>query len=241
MDVSSPKRVPIDRIVLDKRFQVRAGLDGGHLKRCIASLRVGKAMDPVVVATVDGVLVCLDGWHRIEAHRRIKRTWIEAVDRGPMSSQQAGWEAAKANLSHGLPIRKRVERRAVFEQYVNANQHRCADGKLKSARAMAADLCGMVSDPTVPVWMEKLFPEVHEEMRSGPANGKGGLPTGNSFSSDEVHLDRFRAALGEALEHMQRISDPEGRGEAMACLGDFQAGAKEFEAAGPIKPYDPWA
>lgn len=235
--VADAKRVAIDRIQMDARFQVRDGLDGGAVSRYAATLKTGGELPPVVLATINRVLTCLDGWHRIAAHRKLGMTRVLARHLGDVSAQQAGWIAAKANLGHGLQLRKRKELRATFQQYVRANAHRDDAGRLKSARAMSRDLQGIISHPTIPKLMAEYFPDVHTEMRNGPMTGEGGLPTSAGWSSEDTYLERIDAALSDVRNLMDSIRDAGKRGEVLDSLRRVTV---ELEGAAPWTERDPY-
>ena len=41
------------------------------------SMKAGVKFPPIVVAQFEGKFILVDGWHRVEAHRRMKNDYIE--------------------------------------------------------------------------------------------------------------------------------------------------------------------
>src|SRR5690606_2485769 len=72
------------------------------------------------------------------------------------------WMAAKANLTHGLPLKSR-EVRTVFRAYMKAGKNR-RNGELQSYREIAQDLGNRVTYTTVRNWMMTDYPHVARQM-----------------------------------------------------------------------------
>ena len=111
----------ISRLVRDPSYQVRQRVDEATVARYANILAEGVAMPPIRVASVNGVLVLVDGWHRVAAHDRRGLREIEA-EVIKATASEAQWMAAAANLSHGLPLR-RAEIRTAFQALIRARQH----------------------------------------------------------------------------------------------------------------------
>jgi len=70
-------------------------------------MRGGIKFPPIAVAKVDqkpGIIV--DGVHRFEARKLLKRESIEVEDKGEMTRAQAFAEAVRLNARHGKPLTK---------------------------------------------------------------------------------------------------------------------------------------
>jgi len=70
-------------------------------------MRGGIKFPPITVATVDqkpGIII--DGVHRFEARKLLKRESIEVEDKGEMTRAQAFAEAVRLNARHGKPLTK---------------------------------------------------------------------------------------------------------------------------------------
>ncbi len=137
----------ISRLVRDPSYQVRQRVDEATVARYANILAEGVAMPPIRVASVNGVLVLVDGWHRVAAHDRRGLREIEA-EVIKATASEAQWMAAAANLSHGLPLR-RAEIRTAFQALIRARQHIPKPGSLLTYRELAGKLGGLVRHTTV--------------------------------------------------------------------------------------------
>jgi len=196
-------RVKLSDIVAREAWQVRAKTYEDTVKRYYAIYRRDmNTLPPISVADVNGTLLLVDGWHRLEALKRHEREYVPAYV-FKATEEEAQWKAASANLKHGLPLKPR-ELRKVFRAYISAKQHRRRGRGLKSYRAMAADLGNVVSYNTVRNWIRSDYPAIFAQLRddsaddyaawanNGPANG---VPKVTPLRSAKAHVD---AALNEA-------------------------------------------
>lgn len=166
--------VRIADIVLRSDFQVRIKPDLGIIRRYSTAYKQGADMPPLKVAKVNKALVLVDGWHRLAALERNDQTLAEVEIVPCESLQDARWMAAKANLSHGLPLKAR-ELKPVFQAYIKARQHTPSPGSYKSYREIAADLGGIVSHVTIRNWMKRHYPSIFRWMGGldEPPHGDG--------------------------------------------------------------------
>jgi hypothetical protein len=155
------KNVPVADIVLRPEWQVRKELHLPTIFRYQTALAYS-GMPPINLALINGALVLVDGWHRLAAATRLKRTEIEAKIE-EMTEDEAHWKATLANTTHGLPL-KLNERRKVFQVYVNAGRNKEGPRRYKSYRRIAEDLNGIVGKTTLQRWMEQDFPDVAARM-----------------------------------------------------------------------------
>lgn len=192
--------VSLDAICQMPSMQVRKKLD----KRAIASYRsmtsAGSTPPLIKVACVPAArgaererLVLVDGWHRMEAGALITEGALVRALVASMSEDDARWEAAQANMHHGVQL-KPSERRAVFAAYVKAGKHRTRDG-YKSWRTMASEL--MQPHSTLRTWMRKDFRGIYARMRGDEGDQPGGLGDGVRSPSpvDEVRGDLRRTGV----------------------------------------------
>ena len=225
---NTTKTVRIADLLRDRRYQVRHGLDRATVSRYAAAMASGSGFPPVTVALVDGVPVLVDGWHRVEALQGIDRHDVEAVI-VPATEQEAVWMAAKANITHGLPLRK-AELRKVFQAYIRSQQHRKGRG-IKSYREMAKELSG-VTHNTVRNWMQKDFPKIARAMGGPDADYPGGLrdvkPKGG-FAATTYD------SLNTALAASRGVKDPAERSRIIAEAERITA---EMKAGGPWEPLE---
>lgn len=170
------ERVPITDIVIHPAWQVRKGLKKSMIDRYANTYKAGGDMEPIQLAKVNGVLVLIDGAHRLTALQLLGRDQAEAVVT-PMKETEAQWAAAAANLSNGQPLSKR-ELRTVFSQYIATKQHHKGRQKVKSLREVAQDIPG-TTHCTIRNWMKKDYPEMyakHYEGSNSQGHQYGGLP-----------------------------------------------------------------
>ncbi len=206
-------------------MQVRAKTDPGTVKRYAQAMRVGAEFPPVEAVELDGVLVLVDGFHRIAAMESIGLTEVSANITPVASLEEARWLAARANLLHGLPL-KAGERRGVFRAYMHARQHRRGGqkGALKSYREIAGDIGG-ASYNTVRNWMLADFPRVFRAMGGQDGAGPGELTEadtpGQRFAK-EVHN-----ALDKALAALPGVADPVARGRLLVKVEELAFAIEE--------------
>jgi len=184
--------IRLAHLTVSKEFQVRATLDKGTVHRYANAIRAGQQLPAVLVALVDGMHILLDGFHRVAARELLGETLIEA-EVVETTRQDARWRAAKANMSHGLPLKTR-EIRTVFKVYVSTRQHLKAKQVLKSYREIAAELgC---SHNTIRNWMAVDFPEVFKRYAGNEGYGDGGLAD-----------DRPKGQVRDGLLKLQEFTD----------------------------------
>ena len=97
-------------------------------------MRRGDGFPAITVASLDGRLYVLDGFHRVEAallagipelNAKIAKLTEKAADR----------EALKANTQHGLNLNQK-DKRNIFRIYLERGDHLRLDGSPKSLRQM---------------------------------------------------------------------------------------------------------
>jgi uncharacterized ParB-like nuclease family protein len=95
------KLVEVDDIIVDAGTEPRCVVDPNTIEEYAEAMKSGAEFPPVVVFT-DGKKTWLaDGFHRLHAHDRLKRTKIQAeVRRGVL--RDALWYALGANQKHGV-------------------------------------------------------------------------------------------------------------------------------------------
>jgi hypothetical protein len=193
-------RLQLDDICTDRRFQMRHKLDPGTIHRYrqlyAAEAESGvKVLPPIKVVRIGEALQVTDGFHRVTALRQLKVTEVDAIVLN-ISEEEAKWEAAKANLEHGLPL-KSSELRNVFRVFVKAGHHKKGKCGMKSYRAIAADLGGYKPHNTIMRWMRADFPSIAAQIAGEPLQGRRDgvvkLKTDGSFF--ETTLEHLRAAV----------------------------------------------
>jgi hypothetical protein len=232
---SETQQVLIDRLVLDPEFQVRTKLDDQAIRRYAAMYEAGRNLDPIKVADVSGVLIVTDGWHRIEALKRIGRPHVMAVVT-EMSREEARWQAATANTTHGVPV-KRSELVNVFKLYVRSGKHIKGRGRgghvrYRSYREMQAELPFPVSHGTIRNWMFKHFPKIARAIGDNDVPlASGGLRE----AAGEPHSAGAQKLAGELLDHFQSLSSHDARKEVVFTVRKLLA-RLEVAAGYPEEP-----
>lgn len=191
---TSPQRVAIDDLVAVPEFQIRRRTDPSTVARYAGLLRAGVILPPVKAGRIEGALVLIDGFHRVEAHRRagVSAIMAEII---PVSEREARWLAAEANMAHGLPL-TRSERREAFKAFVQAGRHLDARRRLLSLREMAR-ACGAGSHNTILSWLRKDFPRIARQLQG--ENPRGGGCRGVSVPSlSEIAEESIRQAIAAA-------------------------------------------
>jgi len=199
-------------LVKDEAYQIRAKLDGGAIIRYAKAMMAGAEFPPILVARLAGAPILLDGWHRVEAARRIGMATFPAIliERSPAELR---WAAAEANAKHGVRLKPR-EVRAAFRAFVKAGQHLKRGSRVKGSREIAKELHGLVSHAGVLAWMRSDFPAVYQRMQ------------GKDDAGHERALEVIRA-------NARGVRDPARRG---AIIAGLQAKARELEGAGEWVP-----
>lgn len=200
--------IELDRITRDWSLQVRGRMDDGAVARYAAAMEAGSEFPPVELGEVGSSLLLVDGWHRIEAARRVGRSRILARITA-MTREEAQWGAAKANLAHGVPLTRRIERTNVFRAYVESGQHRKKRG-YKSYREMSEELLGLAGHTTIRHWMFKFFPRVARGMGNGETIGNTGAET-PATDPDATNFPAAMQALADALNIARVLQSDELR------------------------------
>lgn len=228
-------KVRIADTLRDPAYQVRRRLDGGTIAKYAQAYRSEAPMPPVrVMRLPGGTLILTDGWHRVAALESLGQATVEAVIVDG-TEREALWEAARANLVHGLPLKAREHRR-VFQAYVKAGQYklpsRRTKGALKSYRQIAADLGGVVSHVSVRRWMQQDFPRLAAKMAAADQEGPpGGLQDERGEDPETKLASIARDSLRAALVAARGVLEPGLRGTLVETLREALS---EIESAHPF-------
>lgn len=106
-------KLPINEIVSDERCQTRAATDESVVEEYRTAYVAGASMPPIEVFRVGGVAVIVDGTHRYLAASLAAVRWLEVVEVGSGSWDEAQWYALAANKAHGLRRSNADKRRTV--------------------------------------------------------------------------------------------------------------------------------
>ena len=228
--------IPIDRIVVDERFQIRSGLTEDYVKKYTLRYKVEAELPPIEVADVDGAYFLIDGFHRLEALRRLGRTQATARIRALPDLNAVLWEGFEINSRHGVHYSKE-ERRRGFKLYLKMG--RCyVEGKPRTARWLKSlNQIGKewgISPHTI----KKLIQQVDRRlwadyMARGEGrleNNSGGIRPSKKITPEEI----AKRSIANALAATQGIHSPEARGEVIAKT---EAAAEDMKKAAPWSPF----
>ena len=108
--MAKTKQIKVSDLVLDYNLYPRTETSKVHISQMAEALEAGVKFPPIIVDAKS--LRVVDGFHRVEAYKRLKRETIEAELREYPSEAELFAEAARLNASHGRPLspydRKRI-------------------------------------------------------------------------------------------------------------------------------------
>jgi hypothetical protein len=220
-------------IIKDPTLQVRGKVDDKTVKKYAEEMSYEREFPPIKLGRIDGQLLLIDGWHRLGA-MQVNGSTEEFALVAVMTRRQALWEAAKPNLTHGLPLKPR-EKRSVFQAYVRSLQHRKklpglrSGSKLKSYREMGADLG--VGHTTLRTWMQSDFPSVARELGGLSGNSKGTAP--RMEDAQTTYKRRVHSALADAKGLSSLIRDAEDRHELLTALEELASELRKLPISAP--------
>ena len=210
----SEERVPLAKVIKHQPLQVRKKLTDSKVKQYAEMTNAGTTPPPITVGKVDNRLYLLDGWHRMEAGALQTITELDGETTvlarvAEMTMKRMGWEAAQANLSHGVSY-VRGEFRGVFRAFITAKQHHTGYRKYMSYREMASVLKLGVSHVTVRRWTEKYFPPLFRALGANEhGNALADAPTLMVKSMEQQHSEEAHKSLVALNQHAGALSDPE--------------------------------
>jgi hypothetical protein len=95
------REVPIDALVIDPELQCREKIDERVVEEYFEAMKRGDTFPPLRAVKVGKQLLLVEGWHRLEAMRRLGLKKVKVlVTKG--TREDAIWLAAAANKDHGL-------------------------------------------------------------------------------------------------------------------------------------------
>lgn len=220
--------VYLSDLIIDPAYQIRSKVDPATVARYVDVKKSGGELPAIRVMVVEGAPTLVDGWHRVEAARKIGEAFVIAeITEGTEADLR--WAAAMANLAHGLQYKK-AELRNVLRVYVDADRHLARGRKPKSARDIGRD-CGGIPHNTVLRWLKEDFPHVHRAMAIGTVEGKAN--TGGLQPLQERRQVAALKALSEAAANARGVSDPARRALIIERL---RAMADQMEEVMPWVP-----
>jgi hypothetical protein len=112
-----PKKIPLDKVQIDKRTQMRVRTDPNRVADYVEVLQAKRDFDAPIEVYFDGKVYWIgDGFHRVEAYSRAGR------DKVPALVREGGWQAAAvhamgSNDAHGLPRSRADVRKAIAHAF----------------------------------------------------------------------------------------------------------------------------
>lgn len=148
LDSNYPQMIALTDIVSDERIQVRVlGLDLVWVKTLCELIENGAEIEPIEVYQQEERYVLADGFHRVEAYRRMRVPEIQAYVRSG-GYDGAMNRAEEANLQHGLQLTLEDKKHILFRRL--SRKHEWMN---QSYRQIAAQLG--VGKSTVQRWVEE--------------------------------------------------------------------------------------
>ncbi len=221
--------VALDSIIKHQPWQVRGKLDQKAINRYADMTAAGSVPPPIRLGRVKGRLYLLDGWHRMEAgalkRSSLGEVWVEVAD---LSQTEAIWEAAQANLGHGVQYSSK-DLHAVFKAFIKAKKHIKSNGQLMSYREMSP----IIGKPhtTIRAWMLKYFPTVARQY-SGDDHGNRDAGPNSVMEIRDEHREVSLQAL-QAISQRLDLVTPETR---WLIARDLEALHSRAVALGILQP-----
>lgn len=95
--------IEIGRILIDENLYPRNQVYWKHTQSIMGAIKVGTSLPPIVVGKRDDRFVLIDGRHRLEAFRRLKKAKIAAMVTH-LTEEQWFAEAVRLNTAHGVGL-----------------------------------------------------------------------------------------------------------------------------------------
>ena len=98
------------RVMAIKDIKIKKEVYPRHSEEWIRSIRYAEAIEagaklpPIDIVKYQGVYVLIDGFHRIQAHKRIQEKFISANIHKDLTEKEIFIMALKLNLKHGIPL-----------------------------------------------------------------------------------------------------------------------------------------
>jgi hypothetical protein len=234
----SEQWIPLKDIIQHGPLQVRHKLDPSAVKRYRDMTAAGSTPPPIKVGKVGDKLYLVDGWHRLEAGAIESSSdtglcaEVLAVVKC-MTEDEVRWEAAKANLGHGVPLKNR-DYRNVFRAFIKAKQHHLGRGVFMSYREMAAAVGVGKGHTTLRNWTREDFPKLYTALGGGEhGNASAEAPDGERLSLAQEHILEAHRALERLVMHSGHMDSPT---ERWKLLEGLKAATGALVAAGVVEP-----
>lgn len=222
--------VRMDTIIPHGPLQVRTKLDKKAVKQYQDWTKAGREPPPIRLGLVKGRMYLVDGWHRMEAGALVMRMGppqtgddfslaigtqeVRALV-ADMSDRQVRWEAAKANMVHGVPL-KPADYRNAFKAFIAAKEHIKANGEYMSLREMGA-VFGK-GHTTVYHWVHKFCPAILAKLDSSDHGNLEGGTGAAPLSLLEEHEQEASRLVKAVIQHARALESPLSRWSLLKAL-----------------------
>lgn len=226
----SKQLVALHDILRDDSLQVRSRVEPKTVRQYSEAMRGGAEFPAITLARIDGSLLLVDGWHRVEAalSNNEYAIWANVF---VMTFDEAKWQAAKANTQHGLPL-KTKEYREVFRAFIDSEQHR-QGRKLMPYREIARHIGKGFS--TVRNWMKADYPQLFKKYQEMSNSAADAGKVDREAKMMQRRLTKAEAGVRNA-RNIGRTLDPVHLGVLINTLGETLATLQNrpYEAVIPI-------
>lgn len=239
--VWSEEWVPLASVIKHQPLQVRTRLDSRAITLYASMTKEGSKPPPIKLARSEGRLYLLDGWHRMAAGALQLRDdpdeWMGQQQVlalvADMPAHQMPWEAARANLGHGVQYRAK-EFRPVFRAFIGSKQHHKSRREYMSYREMAEAFGLGVSHVTLRKWVMADFPKLAAALsKHDYSHDGGGWRKQESVSMEKQHSGEAHKALAAVRQHAELLETPQNRWDVLQAL---EATAAMLRAKGVLEP-----
>lgn len=125
--------VNINEVVIDNELYPRTGTFWLNIYKYSENMKAGSKFPPIVLAKIKGKNILVDGRHRLEARKLLKKDKISAILHTDWDRKKVLEEAIKSNIGHGLSLSPYEIRRLVL--------------KLRLLKYKEKDISGLVNVP----------------------------------------------------------------------------------------------
>lgn len=207
---ASGATVQLASIVTLPEMQPRdKGLNLPTIRRYKQAMKAGEVFPPILLARVNGALVLVDGWHRLEAMLALGEWQAVAEVRDAGSTAEARLWGYEANRKHGLPLTK-AELREMFRVYLKAGRHKGRRrGQFKSYREMGEELG--IPKSTLAAWTQCDSPSLARALAEGNRFGGTGRGGARETSPERRLAGEAHRALDAAGAAILGVIDPDER------------------------------
>ena len=221
--------LPMRRIELRDDIQPRSRTSPDAIGRYAALIKNAQAtktkcpLPPIWVWREPGSdkHIVIDGYHRYRAHEQERVRKIEARVIPCADMAEARWLATQANLTHGVPMRRK-DHREMFRRYIEARKHRDSEGKFKGYRATQSELGGIASLGTIWKWIREDFPKLATEAGQPECDAEDEQSLGQeTLSHDMRHMQDYgRGVKRTAGDSFKRFGQRD-REDTLSILGEI--------------------